>query len=148
MMYSDGRIYQGDMHQDKRHGRGKMTLPNGEYYEGEWKMGRKHGKGYYHFPNGDTYDGDYENDIKQGHGVFRWANGDTYEGGIKNGLKHGKGILRFVVCTGCMRVCALPVHRALCWSRHVRVCAGNMPCTITPEDQNETCLVTSITLIT
>ena len=36
MMYTTGDIYDGEWHEDKRHGQGKMRYTDGTYYDGEW----------------------------------------------------------------------------------------------------------------
>ncbi len=35
--FSDGRIYEGDFLQGKKHGKGRYFWPNGQVYEGEFK---------------------------------------------------------------------------------------------------------------
>ena len=37
--WKDGRKYEGEFLNDKRHGHGKFTLPDGRIYEGGWFNG-------------------------------------------------------------------------------------------------------------
>ena len=60
--WADGRRYQGQYVQDKKHGRGKYTWANGRSYDGEWKDGKQHGEGSYYNPEADvTKRGIWEN---------------------------------------------------------------------------------------
>jgi hypothetical protein len=43
----DGRIYDGQYLNDKKHGDGTFTWPDGRKYQGKWVDGKQHGKGYY-----------------------------------------------------------------------------------------------------
>lgn len=110
-------IYQGEFHNDKKEGLGKLTYKNTkDFYEGEFKdnlvngfgfytwansdnykgdfvAGKMHGKGTYKWPDGGEYVGDYLNNVKEGSGKFKWANGRIYEGPFVNGKPHGIGKL-------------------------------------------------------
>jgi hypothetical protein len=48
----DGGLYEGQMRDGKRHGKGKYTLANGDQYDGEFKDNLQHGKGKYTKANG------------------------------------------------------------------------------------------------
>ena len=109
-----GEIYEGDLKNNKRNGKGKQTLTSGDIYEGHFVNGKKQDKGKLTFANGDTYKGDfvkdkfegkgkhivkncfiYEGDFLddkyQGKGKYTNAKGSIYEGDFVNGQKHGKG---------------------------------------------------------
>ena len=45
--WQDGRSYDGDMADDKKHGNGLFTWPDGQKYEGQWKNGKQDGVGQY-----------------------------------------------------------------------------------------------------
>ena len=45
MIFSNGRIYDGDWENDKMEGIGKMELRDGAIYEGEFSLSQRHGKG-------------------------------------------------------------------------------------------------------
>ena len=38
--YHDGRKYDGDYKDDKKHGRGKFTYKDGGTYDGQWENGK------------------------------------------------------------------------------------------------------------
>jgi len=63
----------------------------GNRYEGEIKDNKKHGKGKMEYVNGNKYEGMWVNDNKTGQGIFTWSNGDRYEGYFKDNKEHGKG---------------------------------------------------------
>lgn len=53
-----GDVYEGDWFEDKRSGRGTLTLGNGDVYEGSWQADLKHGEGtYYYMAKNKRYDG-------------------------------------------------------------------------------------------
>lgn len=71
---------------------------NGRVYEGEFENDRKHGKGYEKFQSESIYDGMYINGKPEGinsstpgYGKFVWGNGESYVGEWFNGMKHGQG---------------------------------------------------------
>lgn len=68
----DTLIYEGDVEDDRYHGKGTVYRENGTIkYEGTWKNGQPHGEGISYYDNGNT----------------------QYKGGMKNGKYHGEGIL-------------------------------------------------------
>lgn len=44
--------YEGQYHENKRHGRGTFVFADGSQYVGEYKADKKHGLGTYTYPNG------------------------------------------------------------------------------------------------
>ena len=44
----------------------KIELPNNEFYEGEVVNNKKHGKGTFTFSDGGKYIGDWQNDKRHG----------------------------------------------------------------------------------
>ena len=52
-----------------------MLYTNGRIYEGEWKNNAKEGKGYEKFSNCSVYDGTYLKGKPHGYGKYEWENG-------------------------------------------------------------------------
>jgi len=44
--------YEGEYHENKRHGRGTFVFADGSQYVGEYRADKKHGLGTYTYPNG------------------------------------------------------------------------------------------------
>lgn len=61
--WPDGRHYEGQYFDDKKHGYGVFTWPDGKKYEGSWLYGKQHGFGKY-------TDG-YRKNLREG----EWVNG-------------------------------------------------------------------------
>lgn len=59
--FPDGRIYEGGMLKDAKHGYGTMIWPDGRKYQGFWKEGEMHGKGKFTEINGTTWLGIWQN---------------------------------------------------------------------------------------
>ena len=109
--FDNGDVYEGEMANGLRHGKGKYTWANGDFYEGKWAKGWRCGFGIYksHSKNevdGSTfasyvYEGDWKNSKKHGHGVatgykavaptgricFDWS----YDGEWIEDNRHGNG---------------------------------------------------------
>ena len=47
-----------------RNGLGTHLSPDGKKYEGEWKDDKKHGQGTETYPNGSKYLGEFKNGVK------------------------------------------------------------------------------------
>jgi hypothetical protein len=60
--YKAGWMYEGDLANGIREGRGRMTWPTGDYYEGEFVNGRACGRGIFQTTNGTRYEGEFIND--------------------------------------------------------------------------------------
>ena len=45
MKWTDGRCYEGQFRDGKKHGEGKLSWPDGRSYTGQWDTGRQHGVG-------------------------------------------------------------------------------------------------------
>jgi hypothetical protein len=45
-------IYEGEQHEGKKHGKGKITYSDGYTYEGDWKNDEQHGDGIATYPDG------------------------------------------------------------------------------------------------
>ena len=90
--WPNGDKYEGQMFQEKMHGRGIFTCSQGYVYTGEFKHGKPNGMGRLVYDNGDKYEGGFLNDMLHGEGVYSYANGDCYRGEFMNDLPHGHGV--------------------------------------------------------
>jgi len=43
MWWSDGKVYEGDFHNNRKHGDGTLEWPDGRMYSGQWHHGLQHG---------------------------------------------------------------------------------------------------------
>ncbi len=90
-IFNNGDIYDGEWSNNEINGYGTMKYKNGNKYEGEWLNGKKHGKGKCIFDNGDIYNGEWSNAKMDGYGTMKYKNGNKYEGEWLNGNTDGKG---------------------------------------------------------
>lgn len=95
LTWPDGGYYQGDFIDGQRTGKGKFVWCDGSVYEGDFIDGTRHGKGKYTGPKGVVYKGEYVDGKRQGKGVLTWPSGDVYEGDFFDGDRTGKGIYRW-----------------------------------------------------
>lgn len=65
-------------------GKGTIRAPDG-LYEGEIKNGKRHGKGVFTFNAGDRYEGDFVDDIMTGRGIVTTKDGSRFEGEVRQG---------------------------------------------------------------
>ena len=84
--------YEGELKDDKKHGKGKMNFANGYEYLGDWVDDTPSGEGIYIWTNGDRYEGYFENGQRHGKGSYFFANGDRYIGDWVKDKKSGNGI--------------------------------------------------------
>lgn len=103
--YDGGDVYEGEILNGKRHGRGTYTWADGDTYEGDWMDGKRCGRGkliqYGKSPSGETYmkysyDGEWLDSKEHGHGIcvegdFSWFKNDkVLEGEWVNGKRQGR----------------------------------------------------------
>ncbi|CAK64142.1 unnamed protein product (macronuclear) [Paramecium tetraurelia] len=93
IFYSNDDEYQGEVMNDKRHGKGTYKFASGNRYEGQWKNHQKHGKGKLYYKNGELYIGDWVENKKCGEGMHFYINGDRYVGEWKDDQRDGTGTL-------------------------------------------------------
>ena len=91
--YENG-LYQGELVDDKREGKGIMYYNCGDKYEGEYKNDEKEGKGVY-ISEGYTYEGEFKAGLRDGKGVIRYKTGDKYDGDWVKDKYNGRGIYYF-----------------------------------------------------
>lgn len=82
--------YQGEFVAGRKEGMGRKTYTNGDVYEGQWHQDQRHGHGFYAYGStspwvGDRYEGAWRDDLMQGYGRYIWASGDTYAGAWNKG---------------------------------------------------------------
>lgn len=87
-----GEIYEGDVYEGQRHGKGVCLFPDATLYEGMWQLGKEHGRGVLMKPDRSIiFTGEFVEGLMHGHGAYSFANGDHYTGDWREGLRHGKG---------------------------------------------------------
>jgi len=64
-------------------------------YEGEYHDDMKHGYGEFRWATGGHYRGEYVNDVKVGFGTMTWVDGSVFKGAWENGIQNGLGLMIF-----------------------------------------------------
>eukprot|EP00968_Pinguiococcus_pyrenoidosus_P029338 scaffold8505_cov258-Pinguiococcus_pyrenoidosus.AAC.1 len=93
-------VYDGDVLNGKRNGKGKATYANGDTYDGDWVYDLREGLGRLDYADGGYYTGHFKNDLAHGpNGTYEGASRfDTlirYSGEWMNGAPHGEGIAMY-----------------------------------------------------
>lgn len=70
----DGMRYEGEFHDDKRHGQGVMRWPDGSSYNVSWQADLPHGRGVFTDPDGRSFEGEWHNGVEESD---RWGLPDT-----------------------------------------------------------------------
>ena len=91
LTYEDGTSYTGNFRNNMFHGKGTLKNSDGTTYIGEFEEGLYHGEGILMLEDGGTYGGNFREDKYHGHGVLMQSDGTTYTGEFKDDLKNGKG---------------------------------------------------------
>ena len=86
----DNYIYEGDWHEDKKEGKGRLFY-DGTNYSGEFKNDQPEGNGTYIDNKGDMYEGTFVCGKLEGMGHLIKKNGDQYVGMFVKGVMQGKG---------------------------------------------------------
>ncbi|KAG7368986.1 TIR domain containing protein [Nitzschia inconspicua] len=92
-------IYEGELADNKREGRGICLYSNGTLYEGEWKRNKEHGYGKLMTSDRrrTIYEGEWERGKIQGNGTYYYGSSDPakpgprYIGEFKENLRNGMG---------------------------------------------------------
>eukprot|EP00970_Alexandrium_tamarense_P010455 scaffold2112_cov172-Alexandrium_tamarense.AAC.2 len=89
-------VYEGEMYDGYREGRGICLFNNNTMYEGQWKRNKEHGKGTLMTPDRSRiiYDGDWERGRMHGYGSYYYYM-DTLADGPHTGDKYGQYIGEF-----------------------------------------------------
>lgn len=115
-------VYEGEMLDTKRHGRGICLFSNGLLYEGEWKLdkeqgqgslmsadrkrimyrgewlaGKMHGKGEYWYYDTrkklvSQYKGEFRENVRHGEGTYELPGGASYTGQWRDNQMNGHGL--------------------------------------------------------
>ena len=103
MKYESGNIYEGQLLNGKRSGKGKMTFTNGDKYMGMWKSDQMcDHDGIYSFKNGNEYRGSLKTapgskyGMIEGKGSLKIPGVGTYTGSFANGMVSGPGKFDFI----------------------------------------------------
>jgi len=91
LIYTHGRLYEGEFSQNTHHGMAVETYPNKDRYVGQFERGYKNGRGTYYYANGEIYEGDFKDNKPHGTGVLKIPNGNSYSGSFANGKCNGRG---------------------------------------------------------
>lgn len=97
----NGDVYDGDVVDYIKKGKGTMIYANKDKYYGDWNHNMKNGMGIMKYVNGDLYEGNFEDDQKSTFGRMTYTNGDVYIGNweddekmsdmtFENGIYKGK----------------------------------------------------------
>eukprot|EP00531_Pseudo-nitzschia_arenysensis_P000643 CAMPEP_0116129562 /NCGR_PEP_ID=MMETSP0329-20121206/7988_1 /TAXON_ID=697910 /ORGANISM="Pseudo-nitzschia arenysensis, Strain B593" /LENGTH=1052 /DNA_ID=CAMNT_0003623833 /DNA_START=203 /DNA_END=3361 /DNA_ORIENTATION=- len=92
-------IYEGEMVDSKREGRGICLFTDGTFYEGEWKRNKEHGYGKLMSSDRKQiiYEGEWERGRMQGTGTYYYGSSDPlkpgsrYVGEFRENLRNGMG---------------------------------------------------------
>ncbi len=95
LILPDGKKYEGEFINGKRHGFGKLIYPDGLEYEGDFIDDRQEGYGTYIFPDGRRYVGQFDAGKRNGHGTLTSPDGRMYTGQWKDGMITGYGTLTY-----------------------------------------------------
>jgi uncharacterized caspase-like protein len=76
-------------------GSGRVEWASGDIFEGEMRNGLKQGKGTYAWKHGQRYSGDWVDDKAVGVGKITFSSGDIYEGEVNLGEAQGEGAYTF-----------------------------------------------------
>lgn len=71
-----------------------MRWKDGRTYNGQYVDDKRHGPGTYEDDSG-VYSGGWKDDKADGEGVMEWRDGRRYEGAFVNGEKHGSGVIYY-----------------------------------------------------
>lgn len=85
-IWPDGRRYEGEYLDDKKHGKGVFTFSDGKKYSGLWVNGKQHGEGEFTNVDGTVRIGLWENGKK-----IKWLD-STYTS-IVNPIEEEKNVL-------------------------------------------------------
>ena len=119
IIYSDGKIYDGDSLDEKENGFGEVTYLDGKkeqicfhqgkvyfyevvcdeegnQYKGTLIKDLCDGFGMKIYSNGGLYQGEWKENLFHGKGTFTWPNKRQYMGEWKDGLMHGVGTMKYI----------------------------------------------------
>ena len=85
--FPDGSIYEGEMHDDHKNGKGTFTDTEGIKFTGNFVDGYRdpNGAGVETLPDGEVYEGEFKDSKRNGKGVCTYPSGQKYEGDWEDG---------------------------------------------------------------
>ncbi len=89
--YSDGSVYEGDLENFMRHGKGSLTYADGSEYVGGFALDVFDGEGELKMKDGSGYIGSYKNGKYHGSGTLTVSGEGKYVGSFDMGEKNGNG---------------------------------------------------------
>ncbi len=89
--YENGDMYEGELVNDLKIGKGKIKFKDGTIYEGEFQNDMINGIGKMVYTDGNIYIGEFINGYRQGNGELSYSNGDKYIGEFQNDMPYGNG---------------------------------------------------------
>jgi hypothetical protein len=111
--WKNGQRYAGDWVDDQAVGTGKITFSSGDIYEGEVNLGKAHGQGAYTFVSGDRYRGAWSGGKKNGKGRYLWQDGSYWEGEFSDDQQTANGVMVFPSETAASTRASTPVIQAI-----------------------------------
>lgn len=97
-LYNNNTLYEGQWKKNKEHGQGRLMTADRKriIYEGAWEKGKMHGQGAYFYPKGGgKYVGGFRQNLRNGHGVYSLPDGSIYDGEFRDNNMNGFGIFRW-----------------------------------------------------
>ena len=93
MVFEDGTVYNGTIHNDLPDGLGTATQVDGTVYDGQWRFGMRDGYGTENYNlTGDVYIGEWNYDEWEGQGILLFGEtGNRYAGQFQRGAPNGFG---------------------------------------------------------
>ncbi|ESO89935.1 hypothetical protein LOTGIDRAFT_192458 [Lottia gigantea] len=87
--------YEGEWHNGKKHGQGRLVMKDGSYVEGQFKNGEIDGDGFKYFvTSGAKYSGQFQKGELHGHGVMQYKDGSQFDGQWVFNKRQGHGTLK------------------------------------------------------
>lgn len=93
---SDSETYEGNWEDDQKNGEGTLIYKDGSKYKGNFKNNQFNGQGKIESNDGFYYSGEFLNNQMDGKGFLKGSNGHIYNGDFKNGLFHGEGEFKWI----------------------------------------------------
>ncbi|KAL3911676.1 MAG: hypothetical protein SGARI_001531 [Bacillariaceae sp.] len=94
-LYSNSNLYEGEWKRDKEHGYGKLMSSDRKqiFYEGEWERGKMQGNGTYYYGSSDPANpgSRYIESLRNGNGRYYLEGGAVYDGQWRDGQMNGRG---------------------------------------------------------
>lgn len=95
LLLPSGDLYEGELHNDERHGEGRCTYANGDVYFGSWVHGQRHARdGTITYARGGSYAGGWARDQREGDGSLTLPDGRVANGMWAEGALVGEATLQ------------------------------------------------------